>query len=152
MRGLGVVAMTIILGLIAIGLMMFAHHHYFTPRQAEIAAQLAASSLSSSPKPVAIDALLTPMGLTQVLNELLMHSQHLGLAWVSLTPEPEQFGAVWTQQRYELQWLGSYGSVRDILAYWADAAPQMKVLALQAETQSEGVLLTLQFEVWLVEV
>lgn len=90
--------------------------------------------------------------LDQTLAELMRFTEQFELTLVNLTPKPPVPGAGWIQQRYELQWMGTYAQMAELLSHWAAHAPRLKVLFWLAESDASGLWLTLHFKVWLAEV
>jgi hypothetical protein len=100
----------------------------------------------------ALDFLLAQSEVAQWFSEVVLLAQELDLEVVALRPQPPQAQVAWSTQQFELQLMGGYWPLKDFLERWAETSPWLTVLALEAAVQAEGLLLTVQLELWLGDV
>jgi hypothetical protein len=142
-----------LIGAVCLGLLIDALH--LQPWQRALAQQHADQAVVVPSEPVVVpslDFLMTESAVAHWLSEVVLLAQVLGLEVVAFRPQQPEPEALWLTQQLELQLLGSYWQMADFLERWADQAPWLSVLAIVGESQADGLLLTVQLELWLGEV
>lgn len=128
---------------------------YFMPWRAELDAQPDARAHALAPQasvinpPAAAVFLLPAMALARWLSEVVLLAQDLTLTVTAIQPQPPQLEATWTRQWVDVELFGSYQHMGAFLQRLETLTPRVRINALQAKAQPDGVVLLVQLELWL---